>query len=326
MLDLSFQDPGNGRTTAVPAPSPRSRAQSVFPFPLAHGGAVRIFNLLREMSGEFDIFLFAFQRHGNTDDLKLVRDLCARVILVDKPRYREPRWSTFAPPEVHDSSCLRWPRRWLASAPNIESRPCKWNTPCSRRMVGRAGGARRHFCVVPADSRPYARYPPTLGPVALAAIREEMDRALSQGGCHVGARSRAARSPQRYVVPNGVDLARFTPESSALASDCCLSDHSVTSQISLRSDSLSNRFWPFLCQYSPSITLTVVAGPDPLLYWRDHTDSPPSLKTIRIHLLEFVSDVRPLYVEANLAIVPTLIRPAPISKSWKHGDGSRGRL
>ena len=49
--------------------SPRRRRIAVvspyFPFPLAHGGAVRIFNLLREMSGEFDIFLFAFQRRRN---------------------------------------------------------------------------------------------------------------------------------------------------------------------------------------------------------------------------------------------------------------------
>src|SRR5581483_2431310 len=32
-----------------------------FPYPLSHGGAVRIFNLLREMAREFDVFLFAFR-------------------------------------------------------------------------------------------------------------------------------------------------------------------------------------------------------------------------------------------------------------------------
>jgi hypothetical protein len=81
--------------------APRRRRVAVispyFPFPLAHGGAVRIFNLLREMSREFDIFLFAF-RDDETADLRPVLDLCARVILVGKPRYREPRWSTLAPP------------------------------------------------------------------------------------------------------------------------------------------------------------------------------------------------------------------------------------
>ena len=31
-----------------------------FPFPLSHGGAVRIYNLLREMAKQFDVELFAF--------------------------------------------------------------------------------------------------------------------------------------------------------------------------------------------------------------------------------------------------------------------------
>lgn len=31
-----------------------------FPYPLSHGGAVRIFHLLRELAREFDVFLFAF--------------------------------------------------------------------------------------------------------------------------------------------------------------------------------------------------------------------------------------------------------------------------
>ena len=36
-------------------------------------------------------------------------EFCARVVLVEKPRYREPRWSTLLPPEVHEfrSSAMR---------------------------------------------------------------------------------------------------------------------------------------------------------------------------------------------------------------------------
>lgn len=72
-----------------------------FPYPLAHGGAVRIFHLLREFAREFDVELFAF-----TDALPIetapVLEFCARVALVEKPRYREPRWSTLLPPDVHE--------------------------------------------------------------------------------------------------------------------------------------------------------------------------------------------------------------------------------
>ncbi len=50
-----------------------------------------------------------------------------------------------------------------------------------------------------------------------------------------------------------------------------------------------------------------MAGPDPLTYWRQHTGLLDISADNGIRLLEFVSDVRPLYVEANLAVVPTLV-------------------
>ena len=55
------------------------------------------------------------------------------------------------------------------------------------------------------------------------------------------------------------------------------------------------------------MTLTVVCGPDHLTYWRAFTDSPEPAPDPRIRLLGFVADVRPLYVEANLVIVPTTV-------------------
>jgi ribosomal-protein-alanine acetyltransferase len=48
--------------------------------------------------------------------------------------------------------------------------------------------------------------------------------------------------------------------------------------------------------------LTVVAGEQPFLYWRGELPSDG-----RIRFLELVREVRPLYVEANLVIVPTMV-------------------
>ena len=77
--------------------SPERRRVAVlapyFPYPLAHGGAVRIFNLLREMAREFDVELFAFTDANRASNAAPVLEFCARVVLVEKPRYREPRWS-----------------------------------------------------------------------------------------------------------------------------------------------------------------------------------------------------------------------------------------
>ena len=55
------------------------------------------------------------------------------------------------------------------------------------------------------------------------------------------------------------------------------------------------------------MTLTVVCGPDHLTYWRAFTDSPEPAPDPRIRMLGFVADVRPLYVEANLVLVPTTV-------------------
>src|ERR1700722_11407170 len=70
-----------------------------FPYPLSHGGAVRMFNLLREMAREFDVILYAFTEATKTEPGPVL-EFCSRVYLVEKPRYREPRWSTIVPPEV----------------------------------------------------------------------------------------------------------------------------------------------------------------------------------------------------------------------------------
>ena len=72
------------------------------PWPLSHGGAVRIYNLLREAARDFDIVLFAFEDGQSESDYQRVTSFCSRLYLAAKPRYREPRWSTLLPPEAHE--------------------------------------------------------------------------------------------------------------------------------------------------------------------------------------------------------------------------------
>src|SRR5439155_407546 len=57
-------------------------------------------HLLREMAKEFDISLISFITEG--PELAPILEFCARVVLVEKPRYRDPRWCTLLPPEVHE--------------------------------------------------------------------------------------------------------------------------------------------------------------------------------------------------------------------------------
>ena len=52
---------------------------------------------------------------------------------------------------------------------------------------------------------------------------------------------------------------------------------------------------------------TVVCAPDYLSYWRTPASVPEPPVDERIRLLGFVADVHPLYVEANLVLVPTTV-------------------
>ena len=69
----------------------------------------------------------------------------------------------------------------------------------------------------------------------------------------------------------------------------------------------TEQVWPLLRDKFPQMALTVVCGPDYLAYWRAFTDSPEPAPDPRIRLLGFVADVRPLYVETNLVLVPTTV-------------------
>ncbi len=291
--------------------SPRRRRIAVvspyFPFPLAHGGAVRIFNLLREMSEEFDIFLFAFS-DNETAERQPVLDLCARLILSDKPRYREPRWSTLAPPEVHEfrspamlEALARVRAEYALEAVQVEYTmlaPYAGDVLVEhdvafalyRQIRDRSPGIAQRW-----DYWRWRRFEKKwIRRYRKVVVMSEQDRAL-------------LTAPNVAVIPNGVDLARFTPETERPGERLLFigSFRHFPNIVAYRF--FVEQVWPILREHSSQIAFTVVAGPNPLLYWREHTGLPEIPPDDRIRLLEFVSDVRPLYVEANLAIVPTLV-------------------
>jgi ribosomal-protein-alanine acetyltransferase len=57
---------------------------------------------------------------------------------------------------------------------------------------------------------------------------------------------------------------------------------------------------------APDLSLTVVAGPDACLHWTHYTGTLLPPENPRVKILEFVADVRPLYAETNIVVVPTL--------------------
>jgi polysaccharide biosynthesis protein PslH len=277
-----------------------------FPYPLSHGGAVRIFHLLREMAEEFDIFLFAFRDRETDADFKPVLEHCARVVLVGKSRYREPRWSTLAPPEVHEfhSSVMFSAIHRIRSEYQIEALQVEYTmlAPYAGDVLVEHDVTFELYRQVLESTRrgwwDYWRWrrfeKKWAARYRRVAVMSEQDHKLL-GLSHA------------VVVPNGVDLQRFTPEMERPGQRLLFvgSFRHFPNIVAYRF--FMEQVWPTLLDSLPQIHLTVVAGPDPSLYWREHTGQPTIPMDAHVQLLEFVRDVRPLYVETNLAIVPTLV-------------------
>ena len=271
-----------------------------FPYPLSHGGAVRIFNLLRETAREFDVTLYAFTEGEIAEaDLAPVLPLVSKIYLVPKPRYREPRWSTLAPPETceYDSPAMRklWRAR-QADAAQVEytylasyggdilvEHDVTFDLHAQvrvRRQTFSAGWdwwRWRRF-----ELRAVRRYKQVV-------VMSNKDRELLK----------AARTT---VIENGVDLDRFEPGPEKAGRRLLFigSFRHFPNIVAFRF--LMEEIFPLV----RDAELTVVAGPEPLLHWRNHTGTLRPPEHPRLRLLEFVADVRPLYREANVVVIPTL--------------------
>jgi len=279
-----------------------------FPFPLAHGGAVRIYHLLREISREFDLELFAFTDAGAPEVGPLL-EFCARVVLVEKPRYREPRWSTVLPPEVRE---FRSPA--MRRALDQERRGFGFRVlQVEYTQLAEYGGDILVEHDVTFDLfRQIARRAGTLSAAwdLFRWRRFEMPRARRYRRTVVMSKKDAellGPETNTVVVENGVDLDRIRPQPET-PGERLLFIGSFRHFPNVQAYRFfTESVWPLLREKFPRMTVTVVCGADPLTYWRTFADSPEPAPDSRIGMLGFVEDVRPLYAESNLVIVPTTV-------------------
>lgn len=261
-----------------------------FPWPLGHGGAVRIYSLLKEAAKEFDIFLYCFAESGTT--LGPVMEFIHQAVLFEMPRYREPRWASIDPPEVRE----------------FHSQALKQRLAEDRTRFG--------FALVQAEYTHLAQYTNDLVTAhdvtydlyAQINAREQtlaswwnlwrwrrFERNI-KGRAIVMAEKDAPLLAATTIIPNGVDLARFepTPEPDGARILFIGSFRHFPNVTAFRF--LIEQVWPLV----KGAQLEVVAGPDHTRFF-----DPPETPSITIH--GFVADVVPLYQRANIVVSPTLV-------------------
>jgi len=289
-----------------------------FPYPLSHGGAVRMFNLLRETAREFDVILYAFTEEPVVHAVALkaeadegvgrrpgglphpatggpVLEFCSRVYLVEKPRYREPRWSTILPPEVGEYDSPAMAAIWRAREADVAQVEYTYLASYGGDVLVEHDVTFDLYQQIRKRRRTFSAWwdwwrwrrfeRRSLKRFRSVVVMSEKDQALLGTG---------------RVIENGVDLARFAPQPESAGRKLLFigSFRHFPNIVAFRY--LAEEILPL----APSIELTVVAGPDAWLHWTLKTGTLPPAFDFRI--LEFVADVRPLYYEANLVVVPTL--------------------
>ncbi len=279
------------RREGAPRPG-RPRVQIVSPYlpwPLSHGGAVRIFSLLKESAARVELHLCAFLEEGEAPDPGPLLEYCASVTLVRKPKFQRLRWASWRPPEVLEFETPAM-RQVLAAA------ACDIRQIEFTQLAGYGGDVLvEHDITMDLAAQEHARlgtgrswwnafrwrrYEQTaLRRFRAVAVMSEKDRDQ-------------IAHPQIAVLPNGVDLGRFapTPEPEGARMLFIGSFRHYPNALAYRF--LSEEVFP------EGADLEVVAGPQPQKYGAFR--KPPGFD-----VKAFVEDVKPCYDRANLVLIPT---------------------
>ncbi|MEZ5401435.1 MAG: GNAT family N-acetyltransferase [Bryobacteraceae bacterium] len=271
-----------------------------FPYPLSHGGAVRMFNLLREAALDYDITLFSFVERETEADFSELQKFCARLVLAPKPRYREPRWATLRPPEVGEyrsGEMRRALRRHRTKLLQVEYTQLAQyggeilvEHDVTFDLYGQIWRREQTLAAWWDWWRWYVHEKIALVRKAAVVVMSEKDAVQ-------------VNHPRAAVIANGVDLERFRPSQEHPGARLLFigSFRHFPNRVALRF--LLEGVWPRIAEEFPEAELTVVAGPDAAMHWEDR-ELP---RAERMRLLEYVADVRPLYEETNVVFVPTLV-------------------
>jgi glycosyltransferase involved in cell wall biosynthesis len=293
--DQTIHYPGSSRTTGREH-QPHQRTIAVLspyiPWPLSHGGAVRIFNLLREMAKHSNVVLFCFQENAAVPDLGPLPDFCRAVHIVRKPQYGRMRWASFTPPEVLEYATPAM--REALSHESFDGQQTEFTMLASyggdvlvehdiTMDLARQEFERTHSWQAWWNWRRWAWYERrALRRFPRVVVMSEKDR-------------RQLQHPNTIVLPNGVDLERFQPVPETPGRRLLFVGSFRHYPNALAYRFLVEELWPLPAE------LEVIAGPDPQLYYPFGTIPVPPGVTLR----PFVSDVRPSYARANLVLIPT---------------------
>ncbi len=288
-------------------------ASPCLPFPLSHGGAVRIFNLMTRAAESHNLVLLAFADELRTPPAELT-NLCAEVVLV---RRRGSHYRTVGPrPDMVEEfesdtfrACLKqtaarrrpaivqleftWMAQYAGAYPQAKNILVEHDITFDLkeqllRSTRETGAALREMQQQLSKWRAFETE--AWGKVDSVIVMSEKD-------------ARTVNSAKTFVVPNGVDCDRYRPSGREPEPKRLLFIGSFAHLPNLLAlDFLLSEIWPLL---GPGYRLHIIAGPRPEYFREFHRASVSvNLEQPFIECEGFVSDVREAYARAELVLAP----------------------
>ncbi len=271
-------------------------ASPYLPFPLAHGAAVRIYNLMRRAARDFDLVLVSFVEEARPAPVELL-EICVEIVTVRRPGTHAlpstPRPDTveeFDSPSFH-AALRHTVAKWKPGVVQLEfTQMAQYANDCSpaRTLLVEHDITYDLFAQMLAREddwetrRQYERWrsfeTQAWRSVDRVVVMSEKDRRVVKDA---------------VTIANGVDLERFQPSLASPEPRRLL----FIGSFAHRPNVLALEFflrdvWPRL----RGVTLHVIAGLRHERFW--------DLREAGVEVEGFVSDVRPAYRRAAIVIAP----------------------
>jgi glycosyltransferase involved in cell wall biosynthesis len=315
-------DLSRGNISFMPALQRDSRRLKVLvvspflPFPLSHGGAVRIYNLCRELSGRVDFTLIAMREANDLVDYGRLHDVFREVHVVDRDQRTSDDSKLPAQVSASESSSLRALIEQLSqkllpdliqieythfagfrdSAPGVRALLVEHDLTFSlyRQLAEKSGKAawREYKRWLAFERKWLGAYE---GVWTVSA--EDRLQAIEEGN-RAGDRT--------FTIANGVDVDRFQPGDAVDETSEVLYVGSFRHLPNIIGfEKLYQEIMPRVWAKTPETRLRVVAGPEHQGHWKAFGRK-QDLRVLdpRIEVLGFVEDLRPLYACAAVVAVP----------------------
>jgi GT2 family glycosyltransferase/glycosyltransferase involved in cell wall biosynthesis len=306
---------GSGAVTVIPGRTARNKpviliATPYLPFPLAHGGAVRMYNLMRRAAEEYDLVLVSFSSDPREAPAELLA-ICCEVVLVKRPgthllpsTSRPDIVEEFDSPAFH-AALRQTVRKWKPAVAQLEfTQMAQYAADCAPAKT-----------VLVEHDVTLDLYQQLLAQGDDWELRRQLDRWIRfetaawkqvDRVVAMSEKDRALVAGRGHAVclPNGVDLERFSPTVDAPDPRRLLFIGSFAHLPNvLAVDFFLREVWMQL--KAGGAALHIIAGARHQYYLdRYHDRVQPELAQSGIEIEDFVADVRPAYRRATLVVAP----------------------